>query len=367
MRIGAQFFGLDRTGGTLVLLRYLERAIDAGHQVDIATLGRSGDPRFVPPPSGATTNYVGLRGRAYRGLARLMPGDLAFPDLELRRLRDARQAADVRLASYSFTVLSSVGDAPVHHHVQHYEALLEPTPRRKRLIDEALRADVYRTANCTWVANRVDEVGGAVHGVVAPGLDLDVFSPNGVPVDETPLARRPIRVLTLGKRVAWKGLRDVVSATELVARSRAQGVELVSYGPDQPASPSGVEAHHHGFVDSISLARLYRSADVCVSASWYESFPLPPLEAMACGTPVICTRLGTEDYAEHEVNCLIVPAEDPTAIADAIRRLAADVDLRAELVARGLHTAQRFTWERAESAFLEHLARAAGLDSTVTI
>src|SRR5439155_14082464 len=154
-----------------------------------------------------------------------------------------------------------------------------------------------------------------------------------------------VRVLTLGKAAAWKGMADVVEAVSRFARDNSRPVVLWTYGPDPVRrSPAHAAYEHHGFVGPQRLAELYRSSDVCVSASWYESFPLPPLEAMACATPVICTRLGTEDYADHERNCLLVPPKDPDAVAAALRRIAADGELRASLVKEGIETASRFTW-----------------------
>lgn len=360
MRVDAQFFGLDRTGGTLVLLHYLGRAVDRGDAVHLTTLGTADDKRFVDPPAGATATYVGLRRPLYRGLARATPGDLAFPRWELRRLRSAAQPADLRLASYTFTVLSSIdGDAPVYHHAQHMETLLETTDRRRRLIVEGLRSDVYRTANCTWVAEQIESVGGRVDGVVTPGIDLDVFTEVGRETDADDTSRgRPARIVTLGKGVEWKGLVDVIAAVSTVAHERP--IELTTYGPDRPKVPAHVAHEHLGFVGSDTLAATYRSADVCVVGSWYESFPLPPLEAMACGTPVVCTRVGTEDYASDEQNCLIVPAKDPAAIATAIRRVLDDRDLRDHLRRQGVQTASEHGRPAAEARFLSHMDLAAG-------
>lgn len=365
MQVDAQLFGLDRTGGTLVVLHYLKQAMARGDRVHLTTLGTPGDRRFVQPPGPASTTYVGLRRPLYRGLARIIPGGLGFPAWELRRLRRAAKPADVRLATYTFTVLSSLDlDAPVHHHAQHLETLLEPTERRRSLVIEGLRADVYRTANCTWVAEQIESVGGRVDGIVTPGIDLSVFTAVGRLPRRGPEAgrARPARVITLGKAIPWKGLVDVVAAVGEVARKRP--VELITYGSDRPSVPSHVVHHHMGFIDASRLAELYRSADVCVLGSWYESFPLPPLEAMACGTPVVCTRLGTEDYAIHEKNCLIVQPRDRVGIAAAIAQVLNDGDLREELVREGNVTAAQHGWPAAEEAFLRHLDSAAGRQAT---
>ena len=95
-----------------------------------------------------------------------------------------------------------------------------------------------------------------------------------------------------------------------------------------------------------ALARLYSDSDVFVSPSWLEGFPLPPLEAMACGTPVVTTSVGTEDYALDGLNALVVPSRQPDALAKSILQLLKDDSLREALTQEGLRTADQFSWDR---------------------
>lgn len=356
MRADFLFFGLDRTGGVLCMLRYLIALQAAGDETSITTLGSVGDPRFVEPPPGVRTIYVGLRSKPYKALVRISPGGLGFPQREIQRLAAASRTADLRVVSYALTIpAAQEAGGPVYAHVQHFDPLIVAPGRARDMARAAYSADIYRTANCTWVAEQTAEAGGRVEGIITPGIDLDVFQPG----DSLAGPVGPLRILTLGKAAEWKGLRDVVAAARLLAEDRS--VELISYGPDQPTGDLGrARLVHHGFVGSAHLADLYRTSTVCVSASWYESFPLPPLEAMACGTPAICTRLGTEDYADNGVNCLIVQPRDPEAIAAAVRLVADDTDLRRELASNGLETAARFTWPEAGAAFVHHARAAAG-------
>lgn len=358
MKINVSMFGLDRTGGTIVHLRYLEALRRAGHEVSVTTLGRAGDRRFIVPGPDVDTTYVGLRSRPYKALVKVTPGHLGFPRREQRRLERAIPQADLQLCGYSLTVEPALATGnPVHYHVQHFEPLITQGRRAQQLALQSYLLDTYMTANCTWVAGRVADAGGTVRGLVCPAIDHDIFNA----YDRRPATDGEIRVITLGKRVAWKGLTDIVEAIKTFAASRSEKVTLVSYGPDAPSSSLGrASLEHHGFVDQRTLAELYRSASVCVSASWYESFPLPPLEAMATGTPVICTRLGTEDYATHEENALVVPAREPAALVASLDRLVDDAPMRDELTANGIATARRFTWGAAEAAFVEHATAAAG-------
>lgn len=113
--------------------------------------------------------------------------------------------------------------------------------------------------------------------------------------------------------------------------------------------------------DEAAMANFYRACDVFIFPSRAEGFGLPPLEAMASGAAVILTDCGgVSTYAEHEKNCLMVPVNDPVALAEAISRLVTDRDLREALVAAGLRTAARFERADVEERFcdlLESLVR----------
>ncbi|HXW06291.1 MAG TPA: glycosyltransferase family 1 protein [Vicinamibacterales bacterium] len=100
-----------------------------------------------------------------------------------------------------------------------------------------------------------------------------------------------------------------------------------------------------GFVADRTLAILYRLAAVFVFPSLYEGFGLPPLEAMASGTPVITSNVSSLPEVVGDAALLIDPYE-PEAIADAIRRVLTDETLRADLRARGLARVRHFSWER---------------------
>ena len=109
------------------------------------------------------------------------------------------------------------------------------------------------------------------------------------------------------------------------------------------------QLHKHvrffGFVTDETLAALYRLADVFVFPSLYEGFGLPPLEAMASGTPVVTSNVSSLPEVVGDAALMIDPYE-PQAIADAIRRVLVEPELRATLRTRGLARAREFSWER---------------------
>ena len=100
-----------------------------------------------------------------------------------------------------------------------------------------------------------------------------------------------------------------------------------------------------GFVPDKTLAILYRLARVFVFPSLYEGFGLPPLEAMASGTPVITSNVSSLPEVVGDAAMLIDPYE-PDAIADAMRRVMLDDRLRDDMRERGLVRAREFSWDR---------------------
>lgn len=102
--------------------------------------------------------------------------------------------------------------------------------------------------------------------------------------------------------------------------------------------------HFIDYVDAADLPALYSLAELFVYPSRYEGFGLPVLEAMACGAPVICSKAASLPEVVGDA-ALLVPANDVEAWAGAIRRVLESEALRAEMKAKGLAWAKRFTWE----------------------
>ncbi len=101
-----------------------------------------------------------------------------------------------------------------------------------------------------------------------------------------------------------------------------------------------------GWVDEADKPALYASAIAFLFPSLYEGFGLPPLEAMACGAPVIASNASSLPEIVGDAGMLIHP-NDPRAWAEAIRAIVSDPARRAELSARGITQSKKFSWERA--------------------
>jgi glycosyltransferase involved in cell wall biosynthesis len=106
-----------------------------------------------------------------------------------------------------------------------------------------------------------------------------------------------------------------------------------------------------GFVDDADLPDLYRAARVFAFPSLYEGFGLPPLEAMACGVPVVASNASSLPEVVGDAGLLVDPL-DVDGLAEALTQAAADDAWRAQAITRGLARARQFTWTRAAEQLL---------------
>ncbi|MGQ9491757.1 MAG: glycosyltransferase family 4 protein [Anaerolineae bacterium] len=110
--------------------------------------------------------------------------------------------------------------------------------------------------------------------------------------------------------------------------------------------------HFIGFVADDDLPALYTLADLLAFPSLYEGFGLPPLEAMACGTPVVASNRASLPATIGSAGLLVDP-EDTDALADALARVLGNASLRIRLADLGRAQAARFTWQAAAERLLE--------------
>lgn len=111
-------------------------------------------------------------------------------------------------------------------------------------------------------------------------------------------------------------------------------------------SPHSADIRRIGYVSDAQLPALYRKAEAMVYPSLFEGFGMPPVEAMACNTPVICSDRGSLAEIAAPAACVIDP-ENPRDMAAALRRIAVDRGFANDMRRRGIQHAARFHWKRA--------------------
>ena len=212
--------------------------------------------------------------------------------------------------------------------------------------------------------------------IIPPGVELSHFYP--IPPDEAkefigvPPCDRML--LFVGRIEPLKGIDTLIQAIALlhhrglyvclsvIGGEPANGAPPQNLAQQPTASTSSemlrLEAMRKaaGVEDLITflgkraqdtLPYYYSAAEVVVVPSFYESFGMVALEAMACGTPVVASQVGGLAYLVQDgVTGFTVPVDEPEALADRLALILGDVDLRARLGRQAAELAQEYAWEK---------------------
>ena len=241
-------------------------------------------------------------------------------------------------------------------------------------LEQQVRVDIERrtmaTADRIIAATKVDRE-HMVQGygadprrisIVPGGVDLDLFVPGSRQAARAQLGLGPERTLLfVGRIQRLKGIDVLIRAAHLLGDSTGPLRVLIVGGAGGGASEEarelarlralvdelgmGDRTRFVGAVDQDRLPLYYRAADVTVMPSTYESFGLVAVEAQACGTPVVASRVGgLATIVKDGENGMLVPWRDPRLFADEIRSILNDDALARELTSGALATAARYGW-----------------------
>jgi D-inositol-3-phosphate glycosyltransferase len=233
-------------------------------------------------------------------------------------------------------------------------------PQRLSLEATIARQATIIIATCTDEVSELAGYGARPESmyVVPCGVDCDRFQSG--PEADVAAPRSRTRVLSLGRLVPRKG-----NDTVIAAMAGVPGTDLVIAGGPHPGQLHGDSevarlsqiAEAYGVADRVrftgrvphkDVPALLRSADIVVSAPWYEPFGIVPVEAMACGRAVVVSAVGGHlDTVEDGVTGRLVPPRDPAALTAALRQLLAEPGLRRELGTAGAaRVAARYSWDK---------------------
>jgi glycosyltransferase involved in cell wall biosynthesis len=226
-------------------------------------------------------------------------------------------------------------------------------------MERALARDADRV-----IATSTDEVAellriGGVRDritVVPCGVDVDQFQPDGPAAEK---GDRP-RLLAVGRLVPRKGFDTVIRALAAIPDAElviAGGPVAEKLDDDAEASRLRRLAERFGVADRVRLIgavprpdmpALLRSADVVVCTPWYEPFGIVPLEAMACGVPVVASAVGGFlDTVVDGATGTLVPPRRPDQLAAAVRKLLTEPFWREAYGTAGVDRARsRYSWDR---------------------
>jgi glycosyltransferase involved in cell wall biosynthesis len=372
--------GADAGGQNVHVAALAAELAAQGCEVTVLTRADAPDlPRRATLASGVAVEHVAagpLRAVPKDELFEHMP---AFAEHLHRRWRTARPSvvhAHFWMSGWAAD-RAAVGLADPPPLVQTFHALglvkrrhqgtADTSPAVREGVEAALvsRAD-HIIATCTDELAELAALGAepARVSVIPCGVDTRLFRPQG------PSAPRPEhgphRLVVVSRLVPRKGIGEVIEALPLLP-----GTELVVAGGPPAAGldtdpeavrlrelsrARGVEDRVRllGSVTRAEVPALLRSADVAVCVPWYEPFGIVPLEAMACGIPVVGSAVGgLLDTVAHRRTGLLVPPRDPEALAAAIRHLLDNPSLRLHLGAEAAaQVREHYTWPQVAWATL---------------
>jgi glycosyltransferase involved in cell wall biosynthesis len=365
--------GVDAGGQNVHVAELAAGLARRGHEVTVFTRRDDPDlPERVSTASGYDVAHVTA------GPDRVLPKDdllRHMPEFAAVLRRSwAEQPPDLVHAHFWMSGLASVaaagrpgaGGVPVvqtFHALgsvkrRHQGAADTSPPQRVQLERSLCRNVAHVVATCSDEVFELRRLGLARDraSIVPCGVDTAVFTPKG-PV--APRTDRP-RLLVLGRLVERKGQEDAVRALAAVP-----GAELVVVGgpPADRLDGDPFVGHLRAVAASLGVAdrvcftgavaradvpAWIRSADVVLAVPWYEPFGITPLEAMACGRPVVATAVGgLVDSVAEGVTGDLVPARDPVRLAEVVGALLADDARRAAYGAAGVKRVRaRYRWSR---------------------
>lgn len=243
------------------------------------------------------------------------------------------------------------------------EALRFHSARRVITISKFTADDVVRLLGVP--ASRIDPV--------PLGVDLNWFRPprEGAEADAALAVRKKWKlderpyVLHIGAADPRKNVDTLIHG---FARGKVEDLDLVIIGRLRPAHQAVVDralreagdppgVRQLGYVPDDDLPAILAGALALPFTSSYEGFGFTPLEAMACGCPVIATGVTSIGEVVGDA-ALLIPARDPDALAGALRRVASERSLRDDLGRAGLDRAALFTWRNTALGTIDSYARA---------
>lgn len=245
-------------------------------------------------------------------------------------------------------------------HIQHFEELHFNSDFHKKIIRASFfLPGIYKVTNCSWLMSKFIDNYGIKTELLNPAIDESIFRPY-----ENKNHSHKLKILTYSDNRDFKAFDETAEVmNKVIEKIGPLNVEWILFGGYDPKDNQLLKKYNSsinyvGKVFSSDLAKLYSSVDIVFMFSWYESFPLPPLEAMKCKTAVVTSKYGTEDYAFNDQTAKVILPHEINNAVDAILDLAENKDKRTEIALKGYEFSCNFTWKNQTDKFEKILDKA---------
>lgn len=369
MKINFTLYSTYMTGGVRAIFEVANGLSQRGHDVTITSL--EGDHAWFPLKARVIyvekPNFIKIlnpikkiksrESLRYSSISPVLDQmKMGFEADLIKPLTEAIPDCDINIATWfltSFAVFRS-GKGKQFYFFMDFDELAEKHGHYyHQLFKESLYLPLNIITISTWLKEWIKERYNKNAIVAGVGIEHNVFYPRPSMLDDI----TGYKVMGIFRGFDYKGDSDLINAFNIVA-GKIPGLNPIivcSKDTFNGLNEKNDIEFDYTFFESPSddkLAELYSSSDLFVFASHIEGYGLPPLEAMACGTPVVTTDCrGVKDFVVDGENAFLVSPKQPDAIAESIIKLYNDPDLTEDLKKNGLETAEKFTWDRVVDVF----------------
>lgn len=372
MKINFALWSTMMNGGVRATFEIINGLSRLGHEITVTALDGDhtwfpleAEVHYVQPPRLLKIFNPLFRKKYRRPVSYLITEPLlnkiGFKIDYIQHLSKAMPECDINVATWfptCFAVDRSGKGIPFYFFQDFEELAKMDGPYYYKMFKESLYLPFNIITISGWLKEWIKENYNKDAFVCGDGINHDVFYPRQNVLTHI----KGPKIMGMFAELEYKGNKDLIDALNTVAEKNPE-INFIAVSSkkrifDKLLNENEINFNYTFFERPTDdeLAELYSSADIFAFPSHVEGFGLPPLEAMACGTPVVTTDcLGVRDYVKNMENAIMVPPKKPYELAKCMEKLLNDKSLMELFKKNGLKTAQEFTWDNVAVKFEKRL------------
>lgn len=367
MKINFNVWHTTKGGGARYIFEVSNRLVDMGHDVTITAI--SGDHKwfhvkakvnYVPIPKqlswlkplGIYTKYkFGRQLRLLDVWHIVHMFTLKRIEMDMTRLFiDSMPDCDVNIATFGYTVnpVYKSGKGIPFHYVQGYDPNMIESKYERDLVLQTFLLPIRKLTVSRWLQRKIFEISKQKAFYVGSGVDTRIFK------HAKNVKRESHTVGAVLRTAKWKRCHDIIKTLNRIV-GEIPDIKLLATGSkldlEELEKNSGEKIKFS--VELVNpkndkeLVKFYSRPSVFLFTPQEEGFGLPPLEAMACGTPVVTTDCkGIREYSRNGYNSLICDIGDIVSLAESVTKILNDKKMADKMIVNGIKTARKWDWNK---------------------